>query len=195
MDKTSTRCQVIGFAGCSASGKSTLAKAIAQKLGTSLISQDSFFRSPSAQPLLSHDLKNSFAHTQFSHKINDTNHPDGIDFDEFIKTVMRTIEADTAARKQFLVVEGFLLFTDPRLEALVDFPYFIDIPKDIACQRKRERSYRGCSVADFDVYFSYVWLRFQEHGCKRPNGTVTLDGTQPVEELTTTILQLLATKK
>jgi uridine kinase len=140
--------RVVGIAGGTASGKSTLAERIQRALGPdrcALIGQDHYYRD------LSHLDFESRAAVNFDH-------PDALDF-ELLSRHVRTLKSGEPITlpkydfsrhlrlsggmdllpKPIVIVEGILVFTHPGLLDLMDIKVFVDAPDDIRLARRVRR--------------------------------------------------------
>jgi uridine kinase len=148
---------IVGIAGGTGSGKTTLAKKIAETLGNdtvTLIDADSYYR----------DLSHLSLHQR--HQIN-FDHPDALDTPllvDHIKTLKkgspikkhiydftihtRTEETVTVAPKPVILVEGILIFALEDLCRLFDLKVFVDEDDDIRLLRRIQRDIneRGRSI-------------------------------------------------
>lgn len=130
----------IGIAGGTGSGKTTVVQKIAEHFKEGevvVVPQDSYYRDNSDIPL------------EERQKIN-FDHPDAIDFDLLIdqldalqhgKTVQQPIysyltctrsatETLTVRPAPIILVEGILIFTDPRLRKMLDILVYVDADPD-----------------------------------------------------------------
>jgi uridine kinase len=143
---------IIGIAGGSGSGKSTVARKVADSL-TSLsiafIDMDAYYRNYAAIPL------------EERRRVN-WDHPDAFDFDLLADhlqalTERRTIDkpvydfvthlrSDKTLRVEpsdVIVIDGILLFVDPRVRELCDVKVFVDADADIRLIRRLRRDMRS----------------------------------------------------
>ncbi len=143
---------IIGIAGGSGSGKSTVARKVADSL-TSLsiafIDMDAYYRNYAAIPL------------EERRRVN-WDHPDAFDFDLLTDHLQalserRTIDkpvydfvthlrSDKTLRVEpsdVIVIDGILLFVDPRVRELCDVKVFVDADADIRLIRRLRRDMRS----------------------------------------------------
>ena len=150
---------LIGIAGGTGSGKTSVSKAISAEFSTSevaLIQQDSYYK----------DLKHlSFAERE---EIN-FDHPDAVDFGHLYNDLKRLISGEsvniplydytTHTRKietgeignnHIIVLEGILALFDEKIRTLMDIKLYVDTPDDIRIIRrikrdinKRERTFES----------------------------------------------------
>ena len=150
---------LIGIAGGTGSGKTSVSKAISAEFSTSevaLIQQDSYYK----------DLKHlSFEERE---KIN-FDHPDAVDFGHLYDDLKRLISGEsvniplydytTHTRKietveignhHIIVLEGILALFDEKIRTLMDIKLYVDTPDDIRIIRrikrdinKRERTFES----------------------------------------------------
>lgn len=138
---------IIGIAGGSGSGKTTVVKAITQQLKENVvvIPQDSYYK----------DLGHL---TEEEKRVHNFDHPDSIDFDllrqqlEELRdgraveqpiysyiTCGRSEETLTVTPADVIIVEGILIFTDPKLRKLMDIKIFVDADDDDRLMRVMAR--------------------------------------------------------
>lgn len=165
---------IIGVAGGSGSGKTTVSRHIAKKLGperVALLQQDSYYKDqPNLDP-----AKRS--------RIN-FDHPDSLDNDLLLeqlqtlsagravevpvydfKTDSRSAQTIRVEPRPVIVVEGILIFVDPRLRAMMGLKIFVDTDADLRFIRRlrRDIAERGRSVESVvEQYLSTVRLMHQE---------------------------------
>ncbi len=187
----STRPYTIGIAGGSASGKSTLAEAIAQQLGARCL---------------------RIAHDRYYHSVNDASaqtnfdHPDALHTAALIAdlqrlkrgasvalpsydfaTHQRRDRADPRESRPIVLVEGILVLAVPELCAQLDLKVFVSAPDDVRLIRRlrRDVAERGRSMqAVLDQYEHSVRPMHQRFVApSEANADLTLDGTGHLEEL------------
>ena len=148
---------IIGISGASASGKSLLANTIVNELGSEqvvVISEDSYYKDHSNIPFEERE------------KIN-YDHPDSMDHELLYQHLMQlqqgeTIETpiynhamhirDKNTRRigghSIIVLEGILLFVEPKLRELMDIRIFMETALDVCLIRrlKRDIKDRGRSL-------------------------------------------------
>ncbi|HLL75827.1 MAG TPA: uridine kinase [Pyrinomonadaceae bacterium] len=148
---------IIGICGGTGSGKTTVANRLLQAVGShevAFIQQDSYYRNLADMPL------------DYRHKVN-FDHPDAIDNDLLVSHVaalrrgravdlplydfrnhLRRPETLRVEPKLITIVEGILIFAEPRLLAEMDIKVFVDTPDDIRFIRRlrRDIAERGRNV-------------------------------------------------
>jgi uridine kinase len=139
---------IIGICGGTGSGKTTIARAIVEAVGARsvvLIEQDSYYRNLADMPL------------DERHQAN-FDHPDAIDSDLLVNhlkrlkggdsvemplydmvTHTRYEETELIEPKPVVIVEGILIFAEPRVLDLLDMRVFVDTPDDIRLMRRLKR--------------------------------------------------------
>lgn len=139
---------IIGICGGTGSGKTTIARAIVDTVGALnvvLVEQDSYYRNLADMPL------------DERHQAN-FDHPDAIDSDMLVnhlkrlkqgekvemplydfKTHTRGDEIEVIEPKPVVIVEGILIFAEPRVLDLLDVRVFVDTPDDIRLMRRLRR--------------------------------------------------------
>ena len=148
---------IIGIAGGSGSGKTTVVRAIANHLKENVvvIPQDSYYK----------DMSHATEEEKRTHNFD---HPDSVDFELLHKQLHelkegRTVEQPiysyltcgrskdetlTVRPADIIIVEGILIFTDPKLRELMDIKIFVDADDDDRVMRviSRDIAERGKTV-------------------------------------------------
>jgi uridine kinase len=148
---------IIGISGGTGSGKTTVANKILENVEASevvFIQQDSYYRNLQDLPL---DYR----------QVANFDHPDALDNDLLVnhvrklrageaielpiynfKTHSRLHETRRVEPKPIVIVEGILIFADPRLLEQMDIKVFVDTPDDIRFIRRlrRDIAERGRTV-------------------------------------------------
>jgi uridine kinase len=139
---------IIGICGGTGSGKTTIARAIVGAVGAEnvvLVEQDSYYRNLADMPL------------DERHQAN-FDHPDSLDSDMLVNHILRlkqglTVEMplydfkthtrsdriEMIEPKPVVIVEGILIFAEPRVLDLLDVRVFVDTPDDIRLMRRLKR--------------------------------------------------------
>ncbi len=139
---------IIGICGGTGSGKTTIARSIVESVGARnvvLVEQDSYYRNLSDMPL------------DERHQAN-FDHPDSIDSDMLVnhlmrlkqglqvemplydfKTHTRSDNIEIIEPKPVVIVEGILIFAEPRVLDLLDVRVYVDTPDDIRLMRRLRR--------------------------------------------------------
>lgn len=147
----------LGVAGGSGSGKTTVARNIRERVGASRIAflvQDSYYR----------DVE---WHTDEQLRRYNFDHPDALDTEllvEHLKALRsgrsvevpvydfvrhrRTAETARVEARPVVLIEGILLFAEPRVRELLDFKVFVDTDPDVRLMRRlrRDLEERGRSL-------------------------------------------------
>ena len=149
----------LGVAGGTGSGKTTVARAILDSVGSeriAFLAQDNYYR----------DFEWSGPEAIECHNFD---HPSALDTELFVEHLAalkrgepielpvydfvrhrRTGRTTRIAPRPVVLVEGILLFAEPAIRELLDFKVFVDTDPDVRLVRRirRDMSERGRSVAD-----------------------------------------------
>src|SRR5678810_485661 len=139
---------IIGICGGTGSGKTTVANRILESVSADqvvFIQQDSYYRNLKDLPL------------DYRHLAN-FDHPDALDNDLLVnhvrklkagepielplydfKTHTRLVDTRAVDPKPIVIVEGILIFAEPRLLEQMDIKVFVDTPDDIRFIRRLRR--------------------------------------------------------
>ncbi len=150
---------ILGVAGGTGSGKTTVAQGILQRVGVERIAflvQDSYYRD-----VVWEDDEQLAAHN--------FDHPDSLDTELLIEHLRalragrdvevpiydfvmhrRLAETRRVEARSVVLLEGILLFAEPALRELLDFKIYVDTDADVRVLRRLERDIaeRGRTVSD-----------------------------------------------
>lgn len=139
---------IIGISGGTGSGKTTVANRILESVSASevvFIQQDSYYRNLKDLPLDYRQIAN-FDHPDALDNDLLVNHVRKLKAGEMIelplydfRTNMRLNETRRVEPKPIVIVEGILIFADPRLLEQLDIKVFVDTPDDIRFIRRLRR--------------------------------------------------------
>jgi len=159
---------IIGICGGTGSGKTTIARAIVDAVKAEnvvLVEQDSYYRNLADMPL------------DERHQAN-FDHPDSIDSDMLVNHIKRLKQGQTVEMPLYdfkthtrsnrieiieprpvVIVEGILIFAEPRVLDLLDVRVYVDTPDDIRLMRRLKRDFteRGRTYErTFDQYIRTI---------------------------------------
>jgi uridine kinase len=160
-----TRPLVIGVAGGTGAGKTTVARAIADAVGServAMLSEDAYYR--------------EYAHLSEEERVAiNWDHPDAIEVELLLEHIQALIagklverpvynfaayaredETVRVAPRPVLIVEGILLFVEPRLRALFDVKVFVDTDADLRFIRRLVRDVQERGRALESVVSQYL---------------------------------------
>ena len=159
---------IVGIAGGTGSGKSTVARKVAEALSrasVAFLDMDGYYR--------------NYAHLPLDERRHlNWDHPDRLDLELFVQhlerlragesiekpvydfvTHTRSAETVVVAAAEVVVVDGILLFADERTRSLCDVKVFVDTDADIRLTRRirRDMARRGRPLAEvLDQYLTTV---------------------------------------
>ncbi len=139
----------IGISGASASGKSLLAKTILEELGSDkvcVISEDSYYKDRSDIPVeerlrINYDHPDAFDYTLMLDQLQKLQQGVGVQIPNYDHKRHQRDEATTyvAGDHSIIIMEGILLFVEPKIRDFFQIRIFIDTPLDICLARRLER--------------------------------------------------------
>lgn len=150
---------VLGVAGGTGSGKTTVARAILDAVGAdriTLLEQDSYYRDVdwrSEAELLHHNFDHPAAldnELLVSHLAAlKAGHPVEVPIYDFVRH-RRTARTKRVAPQPVILLEGILIFVEPSLRDLLDFKIYVDTDADLRLIRRlgRDMAERGRTVQD-----------------------------------------------
>jgi uridine kinase len=139
---------VIGIAGGSGSGKTTVAQAILQRVGTDRIAflqHDSYYKDlrglpPAQRNEFNFDHPNSLETELLIKHIGALRNGKPVEVPIYdFSTDSRTAQTFTIQPRNVILVEGILIFTEAALRKLFDIKIFVDTDADLRFIRRLER--------------------------------------------------------
>ena len=139
---------VIGIAGGSGSGKTTVAQVILQRVGPDRISflqHDAYYKDlsglpPAQRAEVNFDHPNSLDNDLLVNHIQQLIHNEPVEVPVYdFATHSRTHQKFTVQPRGVILVEGILIFTEPTLRELFDVKIFVDTDSDLRFIRRLQR--------------------------------------------------------
>ena len=204
-----TRAVALGVAGGTGSGKTTVSQAILQEVGRNRIAfleQDSYYRDiewKTEEELVAHNFDHPNALDNELLIAHVEALKNGLDVDvpvyDFV-THRRTADSRKVESRPIILLEGILLFVEPRLRSLLDFKIYVDTPSDVRFIRRLRRDMRERGRSLEDVVRQYgstvrpMHLEFVEPSKRSADVIVPHGGENRValEMVTARLEQLLA---
>lgn len=154
---------VIGIAGGTGSGKSTLVKNLIEKFGDviTVLSHDNYYKrhdelTYEERCLLNYDEPAALDTSLMVYQLDQLIHGQEIDCPVYDFTVHnRSNETVRIVPRQVILVEGIMIFADEELRKLMDIKIFVDADADIRiCRRiKRDVNKRGRSLESVIIQY------------------------------------------
>ena len=139
---------VIGIAGGSGSGKTTVAQTILQRVGQDRIAflqHDSYYKDlrglpPAQRNEFNFDHPNSLETELLIRHITALRNGKSVEVPIYdFSTDSRTTQSFTVQPRNVILVEGILIFTEPALRKVFDIKIFVDTDADLRFIRRLER--------------------------------------------------------
>jgi len=148
---------VIGIAGGTGSGKTTVSNAILENVGQEMVSylpHDAYYKDlrdlpPAQRDEINFDHPNSLDTDLMIKHVEDLKAGLGVEIPIYdFTTHSRTSETIPVSSRPVVLVEGILIFAEPQLRELFDVKLFVDTDADIRLIRRvrRDISERGRTV-------------------------------------------------
>ncbi len=139
---------IIGVAGGTGSGKTTVANAIVERVGRERIAwvqHDAYYRDQSRKPpeeraRVNFDHPDSLETELLIAQLKDLRRGQAVQVPVYdFATHTRTRETHRVEPRPVILVEGILIFTDPALRELFDVKIFVDTDADLRLIRRLQR--------------------------------------------------------
>jgi len=154
---------IIGIAGGTASGKTSIARKIAANIGgeATIIKQDNYYYSHPEMTMeerdkLNFDHPDSFENELLIEHLGKLRENIAIPMPVFdYKTHLRSNEIITVTPSQVFILEGILIFSDKKLRNMLDIKIFIDTDADLRILRRIERDLKDRKRSIESVFEQY----------------------------------------
>jgi uridine kinase len=156
---------VIGIAGGTGSGKTTVANVILERVGIQQIAylpHDAYYKDLQGLPapqkaIINFDHPNSLESSLLVKHIHQLKLGNDIDLPVYdFKTHSRTTNTQHIKSKPVILVEGILIFVEPDLRKLFDVKIFVDTDPDIRFIRRLERDIHERGRSTESVIHQYL---------------------------------------
>lgn len=194
---------IVGIAGGTASGKSTLTRALVQALGDRalLVDHDRYYR-----PLEAHERERAASHN--------FDHPDALETERLVFDLAqlsrgettnlprydfschaREATEDAVAARPIILVDGILILAVPALRACFHRTVYVDCPDDIRLIRRIRRDIRERGRTWQDVIAQYERTVRPMHeqfvAPTRALAELVVDGLAPVDQSVQAVVRLI----
>ena len=133
---------VIGITGPTTSGKSTISQELQKILGCQILCVDGYFKINMFLPKVEIN----------GHTILDFDDKDSVDWPLFIEDIESEIDKAKCQKKEYLIIEGFLLFGDPKIfdfiDILITINFNVKTDQELAFKRRINRYKRNSLLYD-----------------------------------------------
>ncbi len=186
---------VIGIAGGSGSGKTTLARFILEQVGENNIAylpHDAYYKDlrdlpPNEHAAINFDHPNALDSDLLVEHIKQLKHMQLIKLPIYdFEHDMRTGEYRLVEPKSVIMVEGILIFSEPKLRELFDVKIFVDTDADLRLIRRLERDLFERGRTAQNVIYQYLatvrpmHLEFVEPSKRYADIIIPAGGMNPV---------------
>jgi len=138
---------IVGIAGRSCSGKSTLARELHENFGSASIhiNVDKFFIRSAEFNCKNPTIEESSAIKEISTKLRKLKNGGSVDFSIFDCRKKRNLNMEPRHYDpaKFIIVEGTLVLWDKEMRDLIDLKVFVDVPNEVCLQRRLERELKN----------------------------------------------------
>ena len=198
---------ILGMAGGTASGKTTLAEAVHGALGSRavLVTHDRYY----------HSLPATYRNNPVAYNFD---HPDALDTERLVADIdclrrgdvaelpiydfpnhSRAPHVETVQPAEVVIVEGILVLADPALRERMDHAIYVHTPDDIRLVRRirRDVQKRGRTALQvLDQYEATVRPMHEAYVApSRAHADLVLSGTEPLADLVDAVLAILPTAR
>ena len=179
---------VIGIAGPSCSGKTTIAQRLTRELDAQLVSADLTYILGSDRPVVIGDDGNEYESFERPSLYDTGRIVRALDeIKERGRARLQLLDWSTKEHyelelnaEQPIIIEGFSIYTDEALSARIDEKHWIDVPVEETIRRRLSRGGRKSDLA-----YAHI-AKAERHwveGQKDVPGVIVHDGTVPLDEL------------
>lgn len=155
---------IIGICGASGSGKSTMAKALSQKLERPCIyiKQDSYYKDHpdmcfEERERINYDEPDAFEHDALRDDLMRLRRGERITAKEYDYTNHRRCDPGVIIEPtDVVIIEGIHVFYDPEVRDLLDFKIYIQVDPDVCLLRRVKRDIRDRGRSVESVYRQYL---------------------------------------
>ena len=187
MKKSSSSKRIlIGIAGPSASGKTTICEGLKEIFDLEIVHLDNYWKSPDKFQNL-HGRKNwelpeNLNFSQLFDHLNRLKKGKIVDLNEQVYGIHLKNKKELKPSR-VIIIEGFLLLCDKRIRDLVDYKVYIDIPDKIILKRRLDRKR---SKDDDEFYCRNIVIKeYKKYGLPtKKYADLIINGTKPINEIT-----------
>jgi len=155
---------VIGVTGRSGSGKTSLVRLIQQAYGAAKITihtMDNYYKSSDDQCLDEKGIKNfdlpeSFVKSKFCDDLKTLAAGEDIRIPTYDYTIEGSAEEIVVKSAPVIIVEGLFIYHYEEVSSLLDYKVMVDVPLDIAYQRRLKRDVEERNYTEQETHYRYM---------------------------------------
>ncbi|RMZ97297.1 nicotinamide riboside kinase 1 [Brachionus plicatilis] len=167
-----TKTKLIGISGCTNGGKTTLCKKLLDEFANSVyLSQDEFY------------LERNGQNYEFIKEVDSYNFDviTAIDMKKFHKKLTKLLHV---GKYDYVFIDGILLYDDEKLVNMLDRKYFLDLDKEEAAKRRKNRQYIMRETENyFEVCAWNEFLKYKQKCIQNIKNATYLNGNLSQEEI------------
>ena len=186
---------IIGIAGPTSSGKSTLCRILAERYNANHIKMDDFFKGKEFYPKYKNwfnwEVPENIEFSLLIDALQKLKSGKEVTIPIYSKSQEEKIGMRTVIPKNITVVEGFLLFYNEQLRDLFDLRIFVDASEEAQKQRRKARE-PNLDMRYFDEVIIPAFKKYIEPTKQYAN--YIIDGNQPIEKVAEDFLKILKMK-
>ncbi|MCK4927658.1 MAG: hypothetical protein KAS11_04260 [Candidatus Aenigmarchaeota archaeon] len=187
------RSYLLGIAGPSASGKSTVSRMLIERYPSAVrINLDDFFFSKDTFPIhngwSNWELPENLDFSKLHSTLSDLLKGRTVTVPDYSKKEGKAVGEKIVRPKDLIIAEGFYLFNDKKVRDLFNLKIFLDLPEDIQMKRRLERQ------PDLDPrYFTEVIAPFfKKHGLPaRKHADCIINASRDIDKVAEDIVSRL----
>lgn len=197
---------VIGISGITGGGKTTLATRLFEYLADPqnsnvyngfhinqvvLMHQDKYFYTRDSPHhkwipeinFINREILSAMDMDKFANDVKETVHK--LQSDNFNKPENENNDNSTQIIINILIIEGFLIYNDPRICQFCQLKFHIYLSYDLGLQRRMIRTFKHVNPKPEWYYEHYIWPMYNKHLNEVPNKSelVFLNGGQHVDDI------------
>lgn len=194
---------IIGLAGPTCTGKTTVAKSIARRLGGRTISLESYYLDQGNVPLSERTRRNYDSPDSLDGRLL-VQHVKALAAGEDVEVPIYDFAEHTRVTGRHervsscpvLIIEGILVLHWPELRAMFDKSFYLDAPSDVSLQRRRVRD-----IVERQRSHEFVLQQYQEkvlpmaiqyvHPTKQ-YANVVIDATESLDKIESELMSSLS---
>ena len=188
---------IVGIAGGTASGKSTISKATAERLGAALIGHDRYYHDVRDKHTFNFDHPDSLDTTLMVEHLRQLHSGQAAELPVYeFATHSRSNRTERVEPGPVILVEGILVLADAGLRSCFDMMVWVEAPADIRLIRRMRRDIAMRGRTWDSVLNQYeATVRPMHEQWVAPSAqfaSIILDGTIPTERAVTELVQTIS---
>jgi uridine kinase len=188
---------LVGVSGGTCSGKSTVCKIIVNdNSDIGLVKMDNFYKDikdvQKVGGIYNFETMESIDIDAMVSVISELKKGNAVDMPIYSRHECRAVETQKTVPNKIMLIDGFLIFSEPRIYSMLDLKIFLSASEEVRMRRRMERhEKRGHTKFDLGFWNNVVQASFNRYGNTPEKADHVVDSSRPLEQVAEEVTRII----